>query len=378
MNISELAKFRGGVSVDTINELTSASGVTADGVLLKDAAVTATGGVTTPTISEAVSGSGVTVDGVLLKDSNVNASGVTAETVTATGNMVTDTILERTSAAGVTIDGVLLKDGGITATGTNTINLTTITADTINETTAGSGVTVDGVLIKDSGIANTFITNDGSADSPRGWAISTNADYTFTATGPSRARCTATSANRSVNLPTTGIKAGYEAEVVTACTSPYTITVKSSDGDTVDTMIGTKGRIRCVALQDAPTDGTHWEFVQVEDAGTWTPVIAAQTGSITSYSSSGTFYRSGRQILCNFSFTITNNGTGASNGSLSGLPFTCNANGASAVCRSSGAGGHTIVVPIAANDTTGQFWKYDNTYPFATNSACTVSLAYQI
>jgi hypothetical protein len=37
-------------------------------VLLKDAAVTATGGVTTPTISEAVSGSGVTVDGVLLRD----------------------------------------------------------------------------------------------------------------------------------------------------------------------------------------------------------------------------------------------------------------------------------------------------------------------
>jgi hypothetical protein len=68
MNISELSKFRGGVSVDTINELTSASGVTADGVLLKDAAVTATGGVTTPTISEAVSGSGVTVDGVLLRD----------------------------------------------------------------------------------------------------------------------------------------------------------------------------------------------------------------------------------------------------------------------------------------------------------------------
>jgi hypothetical protein len=213
----------------------------------------------------------------LLKDSNVNASGVTAETVTATGNVVTDTILERTGAAGVTIDGVLLKDGGITATGTNTINLTTITADTINETTAGSGVTVDGVLIKDSGIANTFITNDGSADSPRGWAISTNADYTFTATGPSRARCTATSANRSVNLPTTGIKAGYEAEVVTACTSPYTITVKSSDGDTVDTMVGTKGRIRCVALQDAPTDATHWEVVQVEDAGTWTP---ATSGSL--------------------------------------------------------------------------------------------------
>lgn len=43
MNIAELSKFRGGVSVDTISELTSASGVTVDGVVLKDATVTASG-----------------------------------------------------------------------------------------------------------------------------------------------------------------------------------------------------------------------------------------------------------------------------------------------------------------------------------------------
>ncbi len=36
MNISELANFRGGVSVDTISELTSASGVTIDSMLIKD------------------------------------------------------------------------------------------------------------------------------------------------------------------------------------------------------------------------------------------------------------------------------------------------------------------------------------------------------
>jgi hypothetical protein len=40
MNIGELAKFRGGVSVDTISELTSASGVTIDETLLKDGGVT--------------------------------------------------------------------------------------------------------------------------------------------------------------------------------------------------------------------------------------------------------------------------------------------------------------------------------------------------
>lgn len=77
---------------DTISEATSAAGVTIDGVLLKDSAVS------TDTISEKTGGSGVTVDGVLLKDSAVS----------------TDTISEKTSAAGVTIDGVVLKDSGIT------------------------------------------------------------------------------------------------------------------------------------------------------------------------------------------------------------------------------------------------------------------------
>ncbi len=47
------------------------------------------------TISESTSGSGVTIDGVKLKDNIVE----------------TDTINEKTSAAGVTIDGVLIKDG---------------------------------------------------------------------------------------------------------------------------------------------------------------------------------------------------------------------------------------------------------------------------
>jgi hypothetical protein len=50
------------IQVNTINEYTSANGVTIDGVKLKDNAVE------TNTISEGTSGSGVTIDSVLLKD----------------------------------------------------------------------------------------------------------------------------------------------------------------------------------------------------------------------------------------------------------------------------------------------------------------------
>jgi hypothetical protein len=80
---------------DVISEFFTGSGVTIDGVLLKD------GGVTTDTIAEKTSGAGVTADGVLLKDSTVGV----------------DTITEKTAGAGITADGVLLKDGGVRITG---------------------------------------------------------------------------------------------------------------------------------------------------------------------------------------------------------------------------------------------------------------------
>lgn len=59
--------------------------------------------IATNTIAETSAGSGVTVDGVLLKDGGaVFADAATIEI---------DTINEATSTAGVTIDGVLIKDG---------------------------------------------------------------------------------------------------------------------------------------------------------------------------------------------------------------------------------------------------------------------------
>ena len=59
------------------------------------------------TINESTTGSGVTVDGVLIKDNAGN----------------TDTITEKTSGSGVTIDGLLIKDGDFTqGTWTSTIH----------------------------------------------------------------------------------------------------------------------------------------------------------------------------------------------------------------------------------------------------------------
>lgn len=55
------------LNVDTINEQTSANGVTIDGVKLKDNVLL------TDTISESTSAAGVTIDGVLVKDNTVDS-----------------------------------------------------------------------------------------------------------------------------------------------------------------------------------------------------------------------------------------------------------------------------------------------------------------
>lgn len=67
--------------------------------------------------------------------------------------------------------------------------------------------------------------------------------------------------------------------------------------------------------------GMTSELLNWYEEGAWTPTIAASTGTITSYTSSGTYTRVGRQVTLLGTCTITNAGTGAGFLSISGLPF---------------------------------------------------------
>jgi len=121
--------------------------------------------------------------------------------------------------------------------------------------------------------------------------------------------------------------------------------------------------------------GTSELFDDYEE-GAWTPTVTAGSGSITSYSSSGTYTKVGRVVTISGVIQITNNGTGASYLDVAGLPFTIGAQGGSGAVRSSGFGGHLVAIQAPNGGTTFTMWKYDNTYPVGTNSLMNFSFSY--
>lgn len=73
------ASFNKPLKIDTINELTSAAGITIDGVLLKDNQVNASAGAKLDDIFERTAGHGVDIDGVHVQDGYVRATSQKSE-----------------------------------------------------------------------------------------------------------------------------------------------------------------------------------------------------------------------------------------------------------------------------------------------------------
>ena len=114
------------------------------------------------------------------------------------------------------------------------------------------------------------------------------------------------------------------------------------------------------------------------EEGTWTPILTSGTGSLTSYTASGTYVKIGRQVTLNINYTITNNGTGATFGNIGNFPFTVNSvTGASAVGRIGGTTGNTCTLTIDNNGTGGSLWTFNNGYPWATNATSFMTITYQ-
>jgi len=94
----------------------------------------------------------------------------------------------------------------------------------------------------------------------------------------------------------------------------YNVTLPSGN-----LVIGTSGK--GIDFSATPGTGTS-ELLADYEEGTWTPVVAPNSGAITSYTSNGTYIKIGKIVVVSTIFTITNNGTGAGLLLITGLPFT--------------------------------------------------------
>jgi hypothetical protein len=84
------------------------------------------------------------------------------------------------------------------------------------------------------------------------------------------------------------------------------------------------------ATQSASTDANTLDDYE---EGTWTPVLTALSGTITSFTASGQYTKMGQLVVAQFQYNITNNGTGAVGIIVNGLPFSGTTNTSGGLAR---------------------------------------------
>lgn len=112
------------------------------------------------------------------------------------------------------------------------------------------------------------------------------------------------------------------------------------------------------------------------EEGTYTPTVAATTGTITSYTATAMYTRIGRSVTVIANVTITDAGTGSATCTIS-LPFTNNgtvvANG---VGRENAVSGDLLQGSISAGGTVVNVVKYTNATAIATNAQIRITITY--
>jgi len=125
--------------------------------------------------------------------------------------------------------------------------------------------------------------------------------------------------------------------------------------------------------------GMTSELLTWYEEGTWTPVVTASSGTITTVGAvSGTYTRIGRQVTIWASIEITDNGTGAGRIDFSGVPFT-----AAATIRSIGHGWNastaaSLSAYVNSGVTNGSVWRYDAAYPVASGQTFSFCVTYNV
>lgn len=134
------------------------------------------------------------------------------------------------------------------------------------------------------------------------------------------------------------------------------------------TMTGTNG-ISFTATQSASSDANTLDDYE---EGTWTPTISAVSGSITSYTSYGTYTKIGNTVSIQARITLTNIGTASGGTNIGGLPFnlltTATGQQITFFCREGAVSGLAFQAFISSGGSSGNIQNMSGNNPTWTNS----------
>jgi hypothetical protein len=112
------------------------------------------------------------------------------------------------------------------------------------------------------------------------------------------------------------------------------------------------------ATQSASSDANTLDDYE---EGTWTPIPSPQSGSLTSYSSSGRYTKIGNTVYVNGTFTITNAGSSSGFVQIFGYPFVAiSAQSFVGSCRESNSTGNLYTATIQASSDGGYIFANAN------------------
>jgi hypothetical protein len=135
-------------------------------------------------------------------------------------------------------------------------------------------------------------------------------------------------------------------------------------------VIGTSGK----GIDFSATSGSGTsELLNDYEEGDWTPVPTSGSGSITSYTSSGRYTKTGRIVVLVAEITITNGGTASGLMTISGLPFTSFSGQAQpGIAYDPNITGTSVCVFVNSGATSATVRQFAGTAPLYTNG-----IAYQ-
>ena len=141
---------------------------------------------------------------------------------------------------------------------------------------------------------------------------------------------------------------------------------------TENLVIGTAGKGIDFSANPNP-GGMTSELLNDYEEGTWTPNIGSGAGSITSYTASGKYTKTGRQVVLTCTINITVNGTCSAYILVSNLPFSTDATVYTAYGHNNTVGGS---ISGATTGTLIYVNKYDGTYPGASATTLLLTSVY--